>query len=112
MRPFRFRRQEAAEATAARVERCHRRLAAMQLDVRSAGLAELDADVVAVALVDGAGLPAELADVPGAADARSGYRKVAVLHPERPARVLVVGVGKRDDLTDERLRVAAALVAK
>jgi leucyl aminopeptidase len=84
----------------------------LQLEVRSARLGELDADVVAVALVDGKGLPAELAEAPGAADARSGYRKIAVLYPERPARVLVVGVGKRADLTEERLRVAAALVAK
>jgi leucyl aminopeptidase len=84
----------------------------MELEVRSAGIEDLDADVVAVALIDGDQLPSELAHAPGAGDARSGYRKVAVLHPERPARALVVGIGKRDDLTDERLRVAAALAAK
>jgi leucyl aminopeptidase len=84
----------------------------VQLETRSAQLSELDADVVAVALVDGEGLPAELADAPGVADARAGYRKLAVLHPETLKRVLVVGVGKRDELTDERLRVGAALAAK
>ncbi len=84
----------------------------MQLEVRSAGVGDLDADVVAVALIDGEGLPPELAGAPGAGDARAGYRKLAVLHPARPGRVLVVGVGKRADLTDERLRVAAALAAK
>jgi leucyl aminopeptidase len=84
----------------------------VQLEIRSAQLSELDADVVAVALVDGESLPRELADAPGAGDARSAYRKVAVLHPQRPKRVLVVGLGKRADLTEERLRVAAALAAK
>jgi leucyl aminopeptidase len=84
----------------------------VQLEVRSARLSELDADVVAIALADGESLPSELADSPGAGDARSGYRKVAVLHPETPARVIVVGLGKRADVTDERLRVAAAVAAK
>jgi leucyl aminopeptidase len=37
---------------------------------------------------------------------------VAVLHPERPSRVLVIGIGNRSELTDERLRVAAAVAAK
>jgi leucyl aminopeptidase len=84
----------------------------VELEVRSAGFADLEADVVAVALADGETLPPELASAPGAGDARGAFRKLAVLYPEAPRRVLVVGTGKRADLDDERLRVAAALVAK
>ena len=35
-----------------------------------------------------------------------------MLHPEQPARVLVVGLGKREELDAERARVAAALAAQ
>ncbi len=34
------------------------------------------------------------------------------MHPEQPARALVAGLGKREELDAERLRIAAALVAK
>jgi leucyl aminopeptidase len=84
----------------------------VQLELRSSGLAELDADVVALALAQGEDLPPELAGAPGAGDARTDFRKVAVLYPDDLPRVLVVGVGKRGELTDERLRVAAALAAR
>jgi leucyl aminopeptidase len=84
----------------------------VELEVVSQGLGELDADVVAVALADGDQLPAELRSAPGAGDAKTSFKKVALLHPERPARVLAVGVGPRAELDAERLRVAAALLAK
>ncbi len=82
----------------------------MELEVRSGNPSDLDADVVAFALADGETLPAELADAPGAADARSAFKKLAVLYPQRPGRVLVAGLGDRTDA--ERVRVVAALVAK
>jgi leucyl aminopeptidase len=37
---------------------------------------------------------------------------MAVIHPEKPARALVVGLGKRNEMDAERARVAAALAAK
>ena len=43
---------------------------------------------------------------------RAGFKTTAMLHPESPARVLVVGLGKREELDAERARVAAALAAK
>ncbi len=58
------------------------------------------------------GLPTEIAAAPGAADARGAFKKLALLHPERPARVLVIGLGKREEMDAERARVAAALVAR
>jgi leucyl aminopeptidase len=72
---------------------------------------EVEADLLAVGLYEGDELPAELADAPGAADARGGFRKLTLLRPERPARALVVGLGKREEMDAERARVAAALAA-
>ncbi|HEX2371359.1 MAG TPA: leucyl aminopeptidase [Solirubrobacterales bacterium] len=62
-----------------------------------------------VGLFEGEELPAPFADAPGAADAKSGYRKLEVLRPEGSARVAVVGLGRRDEFDPERARVAAAL---
>ena len=62
-----------------------------------------------VGLFEGEELPAPFADAPGAADAKSGYRKLEVLRPEDSARVAVVGLGRRDEFDPERARVAAAL---
>jgi len=84
----------------------------VELEVVSQGLDELDADLVAIALAEGEGLPAEIRSAPGAADAKPGAKKLALIYPDAPARVLAVGVGKRDELDPERLRVAAALAAK
>jgi leucyl aminopeptidase len=84
----------------------------VRLDVVSKRLDEADADLVAIGLADGEELPPELHDVPGAAEARGGFKKAALLWPEAPGRVLVVGLGEPEELDEERLRVAAALAAK
>ena len=84
----------------------------MNVSVSQIEISAVDAGLLAVGLCEGEELPAELASAPGAADAKGGFKKLAMLHPERPARVLVAGLGKREDLDAERLRVAAALVAK
>ena len=75
-------------------------------------LDEIAADVLAVALADGEELPGELAGAAGAGDVRTADRRLTVVHPGSPVRAIAVGIGDRDDLDDERLRVAAALVAK
>jgi leucyl aminopeptidase len=72
----------------------------------------VEAGLLAVGLCQRDELPAELASAPGATDAKGNFKKLVMLHPEQPARVVVVGLGKREDLDAERLRVAAALVAK
>ncbi len=84
----------------------------MKVSVSQNELAAVDADLVAIGLCEGEELPGQLASARGAADAKGGFKKLATIHPEQPARVLVAGLGKREDLDAERLRVAAALVAK
>jgi leucyl aminopeptidase len=84
----------------------------MQVDATSTPLAELDADLHVVTLAKGSDLAEPLASAPGAADAKSVFRKVAVLHPSTPARVLAVGLGDASELEPEKLRVLGALVAK
>jgi leucyl aminopeptidase len=84
----------------------------MKVELSQGALPEVDADLAVVGLREGEELPAELAAAPGAGDAKGGFKKQALLHPERPGRVLVVGLGKAEDLDAERLRVAAALAAK
>jgi leucyl aminopeptidase len=84
----------------------------MKVSVSQAAIPEVDAELLAVGLCEGEELPAELAPAPGAGDAQAGFKKLAMLHPERPGRVLIVGLGKREELDAERARVAAALAAK
>ncbi|MFI5026259.1 MAG: leucyl aminopeptidase [Solirubrobacterales bacterium] len=84
----------------------------MKVSVSDTGIAQVDADLLAVGLCEGEALPADLAGARGASDAKSGFKELATLHPDRPERTLVIGLGKREDLDAERLRVAAALVAK
>jgi leucyl aminopeptidase len=84
----------------------------MRVSVSQIEIAAVEAGLLAIGLCEGEELPAELASAPGAADARGGFKELAMLRPERPARVLVVGLGKRDELDAERARVAAALAAK
>ncbi|HWO16834.1 MAG TPA: leucyl aminopeptidase [Solirubrobacterales bacterium] len=84
----------------------------MNVDVRQAEIGRLDADLLAIGLFEGDELPAELVSAPGAADAKGGFKKLALLHPDRPDRVLVAGLGKREEMNAERARIVAALVAK
>jgi leucyl aminopeptidase len=84
----------------------------MKVSVSQSELAAVDADLVAIGLCEDEELPAELATARGAADARGAFKSLTPIHPEAPARVLVAGLGKRDELDAERLRVAAALLAK
>jgi len=83
----------------------------MKIEVMQGELGEVDADLLAVALLEEESLPPELAGAPGAAAAKGSYKRLSTLLPGG-ARVVVAGLGKRADLDAERLRVAAALVAK
>ncbi len=84
----------------------------MRVEVSQIEIAETDADLLAVGLYEGEQLPAELAPAPGAGDAKGGFQKLTLLRPEHPARVLVVGLGKRDDADAERIRLAVAVATK
>ncbi|MEX2447768.1 MAG: leucyl aminopeptidase [Solirubrobacterales bacterium] len=84
----------------------------MKVTAREAEFEAVEADLLAIGLFEGDELPGELAGAPGAADAKGGFGKLALLHPERPDRALVAGLGKRDEFDAERTRVVAALVVK
>jgi leucyl aminopeptidase len=84
----------------------------MRVEVSQLAPTDTDADLLVVGLYEGDDLPGELAAAPGAADAKGGSGKLALLRPEQPGRVLVVGLGKREHVDAEALRVAAALAAK
>jgi leucyl aminopeptidase len=84
----------------------------VNVEVRQLEVAKVDADLLVVGLHRGEELPADLAGAAGAADAKADFEKLALLHPERPPRVLVVGLGERSEMEPERARVAAALATK
>jgi leucyl aminopeptidase len=84
----------------------------MQVDVRRSSLRDADAALVAVGLYEGDPLPEEVADAPGANDAKGSFKTMTRLYPGGPERLLVVGLGERDDFEVEKLRVLAALVAR
>jgi leucyl aminopeptidase len=82
----------------------------MQVDVRQSSLRDADAALVVVGLYAGDSLPEEVAGAPGAGDAKGSFKTMTRLYPGGPERLLVVGLGERDDFTAEKLRVLAALV--
>ncbi len=73
--------------------------------------ASTDADTVAVGIFEGeeppSGLPGEAAQLIATGEARGKPKALAVAHADGK-RWLLVGLGKRADLTPERARVAAA----
>jgi leucyl aminopeptidase len=84
----------------------------MKVVVEQVEPAESGVEVLAVALVEGGGLPPTIAEVPGADAARSGFKELTLLRPHEFPPVAVVGLGPADELDAERLRVAAAVAAK
>src|SRR3954447_12521029 len=83
----------------------------MKIDVRQGSLQDVDAALVAVGLYEGETLPDEVAGAPGAGDSKGSFKTMTRLYPGGPERLLVVGLGERDELDAEKLRVLAALVA-
>jgi leucyl aminopeptidase len=84
----------------------------MKVEVKQVGLAESGAELVVVAAFDGEELPAPVAAAPGGEEAKTGFKKISLLRPQDFPPVLVVGLGDRDDLDSERLRIAASVAAK
>jgi leucyl aminopeptidase len=83
----------------------------MQVDVRQSSLQDADAALVSVGLYEGETLPVEVGEAPGAGDVKGSFKTITRLYPGAPERLVVVGLGRRDDLDAEKLRVLAALVA-
>jgi leucyl aminopeptidase len=84
----------------------------MKVEMNQAELGEAGADLVLVGLLDGGQLPAGAASAAGADAAKGGFKKLALLRPDGFPPVLVVGLGRSEELDAERLRVAAAVAAK
>ena len=84
----------------------------MRVEVADKPLEEVESDLHVVLLFEGDELPAPLAGAPGSEDVKGGYRKTTLIHPEKPRRALVVGLGDRDEFEPERARVAAAIAAR
>ena len=80
----------------------------VQIEVTREPLDAVDADLQVTGLAQGAELPAAYGEIAGAGDARGGFRKHALLRPDADRRLLVIGLGKRDELDAERLRLLAA----
>ncbi len=82
----------------------------MQVEVTGQPLDAVEADVHVVGLTEGEELAPAHRELPGAGDVRTAFRKRALLRPDGGRRLLVLGLGKREELDPERLRIAAALV--
>jgi leucyl aminopeptidase len=83
----------------------------MKVDVREISHSEAEAELVAIGLYQGDSLPTEVAEAAGAAVAVGEFKKLSPAF-DGEQRLLIVGLGKRDEVDAERLRVAAALAAK
>jgi leucyl aminopeptidase len=81
----------------------------VQVEVTAQPLEAVEADLHVTGLAEGSELGPAYAELPGSADVRSGFRKHALLRPDLSRRLLVVGLGKHDELDAERLRLLAAL---
>ena len=70
------------------------------------------AELWVVGLYEGEPEPAGIGIAPGAQEAKGAFEKLTLLHPDDPWWLLIVGLGPRDEIDAERLRIAAALAAK
>jgi leucyl aminopeptidase len=84
----------------------------MKVEVRQSEPNESGADLTVVGLYAGESLPGEIAAAPGAAGAKDGFKKLTLVYPDGSAPILVAGLGEREEVDAERLRIAAALAAK
>jgi leucyl aminopeptidase len=83
----------------------------LRVQVADKPLSEVDSDLLAILVFDGDELPEPLAGAPGSEDVKGAFKKTSLIHPDKPRRALVVGLGSRDEFEPERARVAAAIAA-
>jgi leucyl aminopeptidase len=92
----------------------------MRASFRRGAATDTAADTLCVGLLEDESVPSAIDDALGgriarlveSGEAKAGFRKTAVLHPEGaigPARVVTVGLGKRSELDSERARIASAV---
>jgi leucyl aminopeptidase len=83
----------------------------VKVEVRDTDGLEADAELVVVGLHQGDSVAA-LAGAPGADLAKGTFKSLAAVFPPEGPLTLVVGLGEREEMGAERLRVAAALAVK
>jgi leucyl aminopeptidase len=92
----------------------------MRTSFRQGNAIDTSADTLCVGLFEGEAAPAgidgsvseRVARLVESGEAKGSFKKAAVLHAEGsggPVRVLVVGLGKREEFDPERARIAAAV---
>ena len=79
--------------------------------MRDSAIGDGDAEIAVAGVYDGEELPESLSGARGADDVKTAYRKLTLLHPKRPRRAIVAGLGRREEMEPERARVVAALAA-
>jgi len=84
----------------------------VKVEVRDGDLLAADSELIVIGLHDGEAVPAALAAAAGADAAKGSFKALAAVFPADGPRVLVVGLGEREKLDAERMRVAAALAVK
>jgi leucyl aminopeptidase len=84
----------------------------LRVEVADKPLSDVESDLLAVLVFDGDDLPEPLVGAPGSDDVKGGYRKTTLIHPEKPRRALVVGLGDRAEFEPERARVAGAIASR
>src|SRR5215218_3573206 len=84
----------------------------MKVEVRQSEPRVTLVDLLVVGLYEGDPEPAGIGIVPGTQKAKGTFKKLTLLHPDDPQWLLIVGLGPREEIDPERLRVAAALAAK
>src|SRR4051794_15456542 len=95
----------------------------MRASFRRGPATDTAADTLCVGLFEDEGTPSAIDDALGgrlrglveSGEAKPGFRKTAVLHPEGAIgarRVLTVGLGKRQDFDAERARIAGAVALR
>jgi leucyl aminopeptidase len=84
----------------------------MKVEVRECDPLATGAELVVVGLHEDEAAPEAIAEAPGATAAKSAFKSLSAVFPEGGPRILVVGLGERDKLDAERLRVAAAIAVK
>jgi leucyl aminopeptidase len=86
----------------------------MQISAIAQHTTPADADTIALGVFDAesapTGAPAEVGELLDSGEARGAFKSLALAHADG-RRWLLVGLGKRDQITPERARVAAAVAA-
>jgi leucyl aminopeptidase len=92
----------------------------MRASFRRGAATDTAADTLCVGLFEDESVPSAIDEAVGgriarlvdSGEAKAGFRKTAVLHPEGaigPARVVTVGLGQRSEFDSERARIASAV---